>query len=327
MKTFIIGLLIGAILSGAAVWRFHAEPPATEAAHEEEHPKELAEHEKDGTVSVKIEEAGQKQMGLRFEVLTALPLQPETQAYGRVLNAAELPLLLAEINVAEVGLKGSKLAYDRLKRLNGEAGTVSEQKVEEAQEAMKKDEVALQSAHVKLVTTWGETVAGRSDIQALAEQITANAAALVRLDLPPGLAFNTKTARVALPGSEDKAMEAEVLGPAPTADPVTQSASLICLIKAKGWVPGTAVIGWLHEEGAKAESAIAVPRTALLRHEGVVFVYLRHEDEFTRSPVDLTVAMGDKWLAKGGLKAGDEVVVAGAQQLLSEELKGQTEED
>ena len=326
MKTFLTGLLIGALLSGAAVWRFHGDAAADEPAAKEDKPKDHVEHAKDGAVSVKLEDGEQKQMGLRVEAASAASLRPETIAFGRVLNAAELPLLRAEINVAEVALKGSKLAFDRLKRLNGEAGTVSEQKVEEADEAMKKDEVALQAARVKLMTAWGQAVAERSDIEALAHQIAANDAALIRLDLPPGVTLKATTVRVALPGNEDRTMAAEILGPAPAADPVTQSASLICLIKARAWVPGAAVVGWL-SDGAKEVAAVSVPRTALLRHEGVVFVYQRHDDEFARVPVEPAQALGDKWLVKGGLKAGDEIVVTGAQQLLAEELKGQTEAD
>lgn len=326
MKTFLIGLLIGALISGAAVWRFHGEAPAAEPAAKEESPKDHTEHAKDGEVSVKLEDGEQKQMGLRFEAAVASSLRPETKAFGRVLNAAELPLLLSEINVADVALKGSKLAYDRLKRLNGEAGTVSEQKVEEAEEAMKKDEVALQTARVKLMTTWGQAVAKRKDLESLAAQIAANDAALIRLDLPPGPTSKAATARVVLPGSEEESVEAEILGPSPAADTATQSASLICLIKARAWVPGAAVIGWLPAEG-NAEDTISVPRTALLRHEGVVFVYQRHDDTFTRVPVVPVMALGEKWLVTGDLKAGDEVVITGAQQLLAEELKGQTEAD
>ena len=326
MKSFLTGLLIGALVTGAAVWRFHGgaldeEHPAGEAK-----PKDFVEHAKDGTASVKIEDEVYKQMGLRTAPLKALRTKAEAKAFGRVLNAAELPLHLAEINVAEVALRGSKLAFDRLKKLRGEAGTVSEQKVEEADEAMKKDEVALQSAHVKLLTTWGQAVAERKDLAELVRQIAANETALVRLDLPPGEVAGIKSARVALPGAEDRSMPAEVLGPAPQADPVTQSASLMCLVKAKGWVPGAALVGWLAGDG-KDDSGVSVPRTALLRHEGVVFAYVKHEDKFTRVPVTLVRTLGEAWLVTEGLKAGDEVVVAGAQQLLSEELKGQSEPD
>ena len=58
-----------------------------------------------------------------------------------------------------------------------------------------------------------------------------------------------------------------------------------------------------------------------------MFVYRRHDDEFTRVPVEPARPVGDAWLVRGGLKAGDEIVVMGAQQLLSEELKGPSSEE
>ena len=325
MKIFLTGLIIGALLSGAFVWRFTGTAPDGEAKQEEK-PKERTEHAKDGTVSVKLEEEEQKQMGLHVEAVAVAKLADETRTYGRVLNAAELPLMLAEIDVAEIALKGSRLTYDRLKRLNGEAGTVSEQKVEEANEAVKKDEVALQAAKIKLTTAWGQAVAQRANLEDLARQIAANEAALIRLDFPPGENTPPKSVRVALPGSEDHSVLAEILGPAPAADPITQSSSLVCLVKAKAWVPGAALVGWFAGEPQEAP-VLSVPRTALLRHEGAVFVYQRQEEEFKRVPVELARSSGKAWLIRADLKEGDEVVTRGAQQVLAEELKSGSAED
>src|SRR3569623_3569697 len=114
MKSFVTGLIIGALVCGAAVWRFHGEPEAEKPAPEEK-TKDHVEHSKDGAVSVKLEEKERQQMGLRTQPVAKAACQPEIKAFGRVLNATDLPLLQAEITVAEVGLKGSKAAFDRLK--------------------------------------------------------------------------------------------------------------------------------------------------------------------------------------------------------------------
>jgi DNA-binding FadR family transcriptional regulator len=67
-----------------------------------------------------------------------------------------------------------------------------------------------------------------------------------------------------------------------------------------------------------------VPREALLRHEAKVFVTLQTgDDTFVRRQIELDRPMDAGWFVRGGLKAQDKVVVVGAQQLLSEELKGQ----
>ena len=62
----------------------------------------------------------------------------------------------------------------------------------------------------------------------------------------------------------------------------------------------------------------------MIRHEGKVFVYLQTGDEtFVRKEIELERPMASGWFVHEGLKPQDAVVVVGAQQLLSEELKGQ----
>jgi multidrug efflux pump subunit AcrA (membrane-fusion protein) len=69
---------------------------------------------------------------------------------------------------------------------------------------------------------------------------------------------------------------------------------------------------------------VVLPRGAVLRHEGRTFVYLQTAaDTFERKAVTLGRPAGDEWFVGEGFKPGDKVVTVGAQELLSEELKGQ----
>jgi hypothetical protein len=73
---------------------------------------------------------------------------------------------------------------------------------------------------------------------------------------------------------------------------------------------------------------VIVPRDASLRHKGQVFVYLQMSDNtFQRKVIELGRPAGNGWFVAEGLKPQDKVVVVGAQQLLSEELKGQEESE
>src|SRR5262249_2245908 len=66
------------------------------------------------------------------------------------------------------------------------------------------------------------------------------------------------------------------------------------------------------------------PTSALIRHEGEVFVFLERADAlFSRTAVELEKPVEQGWVAKGELKPGDKIVITGGQQLLSEELKAQ----
>ena len=85
--------------------------------------------------------------------------------------------------------------------------------------------------------------------------------------------------------------------------------------------------GWLALPG-KPEEGVVIPRAAIVRHEGEAFVYVQTGEElFLRKEVELHHPTAKGWFIDEGFKPGDKVVTVGAQQLLSEELKGEGGEE
>ena len=73
-----------------------------------------------------------------------------------------------------------------------------------------------------------------------------------------------------------------------------------------------------------AQTGVLVPRNAVVRFNGAAWIYLQTgEENFSRVEVALGSPLTDGWFVRAGLKSQDKVVIVGAQQLLSEELKGQ----
>jgi hypothetical protein len=177
----------------------------------------------------------------------------------------------------------------------------------------------------RLVLGWGKGVASQADLPAFVQSLVSQQAALVRVDVPLGerLTAPPTGGRVAPLGAPENLAEAQYLGPAPSADPQTQSLGHLFLTKVDPPPPGTAVLAWLTIPGP-SQSGVILPRSALLRHESRTFVYLQiAEDTFERKAVTLGRPAGDGWFVGEGLQPQDKAVVVGAQQLLSEELKGQ----
>jgi hypothetical protein len=159
----------------------------------------------------------------------------------------------------------------------------------------------------------------------LVDSLTQSKAALIRMDVPlsEGASSAPIGARIGTVGNEESFLEAEYLGPATTADPQMQGRGYLFLMQTNPPPPGALVSGWLKLPG-EADSGVVVPREAVVRHEGEAFLYLQKGEEiFVRKEIELEHAVDKGWFVEKGLKPKQNVVVVGAQQLLSEELKGE----
>jgi len=82
------------------------------------------------------------------------------------------------------------------------------------------------------------------------------------------------------------------------------------------------MVGHLPSSG-EAEKGWLIPRSAVIRYEGAAWIYEQTGDEiFERLLVTLEQPLVDGWLATGEVSGTNRLVIAGAQTLLSEQLKG-----
>ena len=94
------------------------------------------------------------------------------------------------------------------------------------------------------------------------------------------------------------------------------------------WRPGLFVKAFVQVPGAEARSAVSVPATALLYHQGRALVYVRvGPGRYERREVQVLGRDGDRWVLASGVAAGEPVVSKRAQVLLSEEFRGEADTD
>lgn len=127
---------------------------------------------------------------------------------------------------------------------------------------------------------------------------------------------------VALAPDSASRVEADLIGPAAEADPVTRQA--VYLYRARRAWPG-AVPGTLVDAAVtlgQATPGVLVPERAVVQWDGLAWVYLQRAPGRylrVRVPTDHPTPRG--WLAGAPLRPGDTVVVTGAEELLSEEFR------
>jgi hypothetical protein len=322
MKRLFLGIIVGLVLGTAATWGYlhrHAlaatasAPGGSEAAAKpEEKPKDNPLH---------LPPAKRTAAGITLAKPTETSLEPVVTTFGRVLDATALVSLAAELETAKAAYAASAKELERVKKLFAANNNASAQSLETAEAAAARDRAAVASARVRLIATWGRKFSDEAPLTQLVEAL-ANGQALIRLDVLPGdvPAAEPKTAQVGFLGSTDQ-FAAEILGPAPFADPQVQGVSFLALVHDHPLPVGATLRGTLAGKG-DAEKALIIPRSAVVYHQGSAWIYvLDEEDTFERKLVTPGRSIGDQVAFTGAVEVSQQVVTTGAQQLLAAELQ------
>jgi hypothetical protein len=322
------GLLILIMAWAIAAGCSHSKqepPPAPEASGKPSEPESRVKHGTNGEVVVTLDAATQKVMGLQTAPLEAAELRPEVKGYGRVLDASPLALLVAELTTAQAASEFSKAELKRLQTLAGQ-NNASQRALQTAEAAAARDQALAESARLKLLANWGPALAERKDLAEWVRSLSSLSNCLVALNVPAGepLPAAPVGARLFALADSSKPAAAQVLGPAPMVDPQMQGNGFLLLVNPNPLrlAPGAAVTGLLILPG-QPQPGVSLPADAIIRFNGAAWVYLQTgADAFQRVEVALESPLEHAWFVSHGLKPKDKVVTVGAQQLLSEELKG-----
>jgi len=274
-----------------------------------------------GETIVTLDLKTQQLIGLRTVAVASTTLPPETEAYGRVLDSANLVSLYDQAAAAQAALDASRQEYDRLEKLN-EQENVSAHSLESGEADMKRDKGLYDAAEMQLAAASSRMVAGEpSDFfQSLARQENV----LVRLDLPAGETppETPLSTQIILPGTEQP-VAGDFVGNAAAADPQVQGAGFIFNVTnpPAAWASGLAVKGFLVLPGAPAQGVV-VPDDAVVRSDDGAWIYVQNDEtNFTRLKIVLDRPVGGGWFVTNGVAEGDKIVISGAQVLNSEEHK------
>jgi hypothetical protein len=276
----------------------------------------------DGSTVLKLDAETQKRLGLQAAVPVSGSVTGELTATARVLDGTTLPATLNEIRGAQSALDAARADHARKKNLFDNGQNASASAVEQAAALVTQHNIAVEAARDRIAATWGRAIASRDDLPSFARVLLQHEAALVRVELlaTDKLATPPQTLRLFRQSGESIAA-ARVIGPAPGTDSTVAGQGYLCLVttNAAQLVPGSVLLARL-DTGASEEGTV-LPRSAVVRHAGLGWAYVQTgADAFARRAVPLAHPHPGGWLVPGEWK--QPVVIAGAQSLLSEELKG-----
>ncbi|HWA87502.1 MAG TPA: efflux RND transporter periplasmic adaptor subunit [Opitutus sp.] len=319
MKKFLPNFLIGLLFGGLVAWFLLRQHAAAPAGHEAPAPAAESEPPPVGTVHLdknQLAAAGLQITAPAFETVT-----PEITAYGRVLDPAPLLAAAADVATARAALAASDKEFQRAQSLHENGENASAQSVETARAAAERDRIQLDAARARLLTAWGPQLVRAIDANHLAAEL-ARGWTLARIDIPADATLRAppKSANLTLLTDRAKLFAAEILGPAPMADPQFQGRGYLALVRGESLPIGAALQATLSGAGDPSRLAV-LPRSAFVRHGGSVFVFVQTGDgTFARRLVELGPELDHGTAVTRGVGERDRVVVVGAQQLLSAEL-------
>ncbi len=343
-RLVVAGVLIAvaALGSSAWVWQSGAQRGSeTDARADREHPIVTTPRvaREDGRTVVRLDPTALQRAGIRTEKLRRVA-QPETiRAFATVTDLQPLAQLsastqaaAAQLAIAQAKIAASRAEYERARHLFDDQQNVSAAQLQSSQVAFAADQAALTAAQAQVDASrasarldWRAQLADALSApdpqqRALVEDLLARRELLLQVVLPADLADARAPAQgeVMLDGRIGQPIR--LVSPATHADPRLAGRSFFYRARPDpALVPGATIAVRL-ETGRRVE-ATSVPASALVWWQGRAWIFVRNEGgDFERREVPAD-RVADSSTLLADLASGTEVVVQGAQVLLSEELR------
>jgi len=296
----------------------------------------------DETPAAKPEKAASADLrqlaGIKTQTLQAASQAPEIAAFGSVVNLEPLLTFRQQLlqeramqSSAQARYRESDANLARTRDLHNH-DIVSTRRLQEQQAQWQSDQANLAATGYRqqnLLSAsrlqWGDTLTAwfaEPDGKLIAPFLAQRRQLLI-VSLPPNssLPDNTQDIAVAQHGDRTQAITAQLIGPAPQADPLTQGRQYFFITEQQNLPYGARVTVWI-KRGIQASQGVWIPESAVVWHLGQAFVFVQSAaNQFVRRLLPSLTLGANGYFAGEPFSPGEEIVVQGAQTLLSQELK------
>jgi hypothetical protein len=284
---------------------------------------------------IELDSAIQQQMEIKTQILQAVLAPVYQTTYGKVLDLTALLSLRRDCLEGHVQQQQARkqfgLSQQALKRLETmfRHKAVSQRKLEQQRRQWLADQARLEQLQIsntillaKSRQRWGK-LADRFCQPELTDKFLSGAEkilAIVKPDEPIVPTINLLQLDV---NATEQAIVVQALDSTNLFDPVKQVTYLLYTTTAAQLFPGQHFSVSL-PLAINPRHGLIVPGQSVLWHLGQAFVYIKIDAEhFQHRNIEELVPVRNGYWVSGGLNPGDELVVNGAQQLLSTEFRSQ----
>jgi hypothetical protein len=333
-RSVLLLFVVSVVLVAAASWYVYRTLSVETAAPGPATPAQRVQVVNGETVVV-IGSDGQRASHIEAAPIAAASAAPETAVYGSVIDPQPLFDLRDRLATARADREGaraqadaSRAQYERTRTLFEDNRNVSQKSLQDARAAMVTAQTKLQAAEATESTLatalhqqFGSILARAASAadSPLLQRLASGQAALLRVTLPTGVPADSEIS-IDVPG--EAPFPARKISASPQADPAVQGNPYFYAAE-HALAVGTRVTARVPQKAAPT-SGLLVPESAIVWYGGERWVYAKTApNRFTRRYLSSPLATDRGVVVTGDLRPGDEVVVQGAQLLLSEELRPQ----
>ena len=276
-------------------------------------------------VSLKPEEI--EKMGIATVEAKRITHAPEATGFAVVLGHETIATALAELETAAATARQSRAALERSQRLMGTAGAMPADTLEAAQRQAAVDQVALELAHRKLSSVFGQDSPWKNQVDSPQLRALASGdAKLVRVSFSLGTTADAPVTRLRLApinaSQGGKSIETRSVWSAPS-DAMVPGRSYFAYLKSSSFGEGERLVAWVPI--GEAESGVLVPAVAAVINGGKYWCYVEEKPgQFVRAELDPDSTTPEGYFVKQGIEAGAKIVTSAAGQLLAREMNPST---
>ncbi|OQW75530.1 MAG: hypothetical protein BVN35_07665 [Proteobacteria bacterium ST_bin11] len=327
-----------------AVWLGVFSPiPSAALADDDDAPTSTAQTKPSGVTAdpavLELDPTGQKLAGVKTQTLAKVRQTPEFAAYGTVVNPEPLLNIRQQFLAASALQDSAQARYSeaeqnlhRTRDLH-QQDIVSTRRLQEQQAIWQADKanLAANSYQQELITAnsrlvWGDTISNwfTKAQDKNATQLLEHRAQLLQITLPANSRLDptVSTIRIHERGQRNAALPATLVSAAPQVDPVSQGLRYFFRCMDCRLPFGSHLTAWI-PEGGLGDSGVTIPQSAVVWHLGQAFVFIQTDAaHFSRRALNQHSNTSQGYFVASGIEPGEDVVITGAQTLLSQQLKG-----
>lgn len=293
----------------------------------------------EGQVAVYIDEHIQEQANIQTVRLESVEHRNEIHAYARVPDIQSLldwwsryRAIQTERKIAGGAVQVSRQEFERLQLLRSEASNISERQLQQARLLWMNDQSKLDATQdklkdirIQLIQGWGSRLAEKlMNEEEFSRQLFERKSLLLQVTLEGNVELpdNTETIFINEQGKSRKlAQAAYYISPASFPDNQIYGQTYFFHTPAASLRSGVYLDAWIPEAG-ETTVGIYIPLEAVIWYADKPWVYVKAgEETFLRRDLDEYTVTREGWFVKQGFRAGEQIVLHGAQMLLSEEFR------